>query len=514
VALFFLLFASYAYFYQAGGWNQNSRFDLVRAIANDHTFRIDPYRHATGDEAFFDGHYYSDKAPGLALAAAPAVALAHLFIRPFGGDPETYAGIAGLSYLATVVTASLFTALAGVSLFTLCVELGATNGGALFAALTFGLATPMWTLATIFIAHAFSAALLVLALRAAMRIGTQESSPPGTWRDAWTGAIVGASAGWATVSEFPAAVPAVVLALFTARQAWPLGHARAGRILGAMTVAALACAAVLMAYQYACFGSPFHVAYSSESEPGYGGMEQGLFGVGLPSLIRLRLILFDSYRGLLPLAPTVALAPAGLALMMFQNARAQRAAIVASLIGTYYLLLNASYVYWDGGWSYGPRHASPAIPFLCLGLSALWTAGRRVGRVTLAVVSAYGAAVTLVAVSTMPLPPNGIMNPVADFLLPAFRDGDLALNTQTFVSRSVDADFRLHRDPKAAFNLGMKAGLEGHRSLIPLAIVWLGCALAFIVPGVPRGAAAGRGQEPARASASPWSSSPSSRASP
>ncbi len=25
-------FISYAYFYQGGGWNQNSRFDLVRAI--------------------------------------------------------------------------------------------------------------------------------------------------------------------------------------------------------------------------------------------------------------------------------------------------------------------------------------------------------------------------------------------------------------------------------------------------------------------------------------------------
>ena len=30
--LFALLFTSFAYFYQAGGWNQNSRFDLVRAI--------------------------------------------------------------------------------------------------------------------------------------------------------------------------------------------------------------------------------------------------------------------------------------------------------------------------------------------------------------------------------------------------------------------------------------------------------------------------------------------------
>ena len=30
------LFVSYAYFYEAGGWNQNSRFALIRAILERH----------------------------------------------------------------------------------------------------------------------------------------------------------------------------------------------------------------------------------------------------------------------------------------------------------------------------------------------------------------------------------------------------------------------------------------------------------------------------------------------
>ena len=68
------LFISYAYFYQAGGWNQNSRFDLVRAILERGTVRIDAYAQNTGDKATFDGHAYSDKAPGQALASVPAVA--------------------------------------------------------------------------------------------------------------------------------------------------------------------------------------------------------------------------------------------------------------------------------------------------------------------------------------------------------------------------------------------------------------------------------------------------------
>ena len=52
--LFLVLFISYAYFYQAGGWNQNSRFALVRAILNEHTVRIDPYQRNTGDIARSD----------------------------------------------------------------------------------------------------------------------------------------------------------------------------------------------------------------------------------------------------------------------------------------------------------------------------------------------------------------------------------------------------------------------------------------------------------------------------
>ena len=47
------LFFSFAYFYEGGGWNQNTRFDLVRAIVEDRSVRIDPYHENTGDKARF-----------------------------------------------------------------------------------------------------------------------------------------------------------------------------------------------------------------------------------------------------------------------------------------------------------------------------------------------------------------------------------------------------------------------------------------------------------------------------
>ena len=61
-----------------------------------------------------------------------------------------------------------------------------------------------------------------------------------------------------------------------------------------------------------------------------------------------------------------------------------------------------------------------------------------------------------------------------ELLWPAFRDGDLSLNPQTFVHNSVDVEhLRGGGDPHAAWNLGELAGLRGLSSLLPLVVVWV-----------------------------------------
>src|SRR5262249_28076587 len=149
---------------------------------------------------------------------------------------------------------------------------------------------------------------------------------PERTRDTLLGLTVGLGGGWATVSEFPAVVPAAAIAALAAIHAWPLGRARATRVLTWLTAGALACAAILMAYQYACFGSPFHIAYTSEA--GFEEMKQGLFGIQVPSLRNLRNILIGQYRGLLPIAPALALSPFGL-LFILRVRRTRAAALVA-----------------------------------------------------------------------------------------------------------------------------------------------------------------------------------------
>jgi hypothetical protein len=75
---------SFVYFYEGGGWNQNSRFDLLRAIVERHTLQIDAYHENTQDKAHFQGHYYSDKAPGLVFLAVPIAVAARPMMRVMG----------------------------------------------------------------------------------------------------------------------------------------------------------------------------------------------------------------------------------------------------------------------------------------------------------------------------------------------------------------------------------------------------------------------------------------------
>jgi len=474
------LLVSYAYFYQGGGWNQNSRFALVRAMTERDTLQIDAYREATGDRAVWNGHFYSDKAPGTSLLSFVPVDLVRALNNAAGIDPDSDAAITRTSYAATVVVSGMFTAAAALCVLWLSLAWGYSRGAALFAATAYGVATPAWCYATLFMGHALSAGCLMIAFTAAVAL--RDATPQRVLTLAWT---IGLSAGWAVVSEFPAAVPVLficgltVAAMSGARRGLAATQAVALRVAAGGAIAA----AILLAYNTAAFGSPFHLGYASEE--GFEQLHTGLFGISRPEWWRVREILIGSYRGLLPIAPLVALMPVGLGLLAASRHRVAPA-MTAAAVGVFYLVLNASYFYWEGGWAFGPRQVVPALPFLALGLAPLWDRWKAAGRVVLAGAWLWGAALTLVAVSTTPQPPAAIMRPVSELLMPAFLEGHLALNTQRFTDFRADEDaIWRHADPTVSWNLGMAMGLTGRASLLPLAAVWLACAvyLAWLIRG-------------------------------
>ena len=364
-----VVLVAYVYFYQGGGWNQNSRFDLVRAMVELGTLRIDAYHENTGDKAFANGHYYSDKAPGLALLAEPIAEATRPLLRAGEVDPDSARGLVAMSYVVTVFGVALPMAVACAVLFLIALQLGSDTSAAAFGALALGLATPMWAYSTLFWGHSLAGACLVFGFAFALRLCRNQSHTG----DVLLGLAVGLTAGWATVTEYPAAPAAAIVAALAVGLVWKDGWPRRWRTSVGIAIGASACIAVLLTYQFLVFGSAFQPSYSYYPAGAFPWMKHGYMGVTYPRIDVALKLLFGCRRGLLFVAPVALAAPFGLRWLRKQpNGCAAAAAAVAA----YYFLFNASFVAWAGGRSYGPRYMAAGLPLLCVGLAPAWSKAR------------------------------------------------------------------------------------------------------------------------------------------
>lgn len=482
---------SYGYFVQGGGPNENSRYDLTRAIVETHSLRIDPYHQNTIDQSTHDGHFYSDKAPGLAFAAVfPFAVLSALHPHRPGAMPEPTR-----MYLLTLAVIVPVAGLAAVALLELLVGLGVRPALALLAIVAWLIGTNAFAYGTLFMAHHFVACLSILSVYAIHRAESDDR------RALWL-ALAGLAAAWAVLSEYPAVVSSGLIAIYALRRvglrrAWPF-------------FVAGGCVGLLLAtYNTLSFGGPFSTGYYAYVRPYFrDAMEAGAFGFRLPSLTVSFALLFGSYRGLLPLSPFLVVAPWGWWAML--RSRATRTLGILSLsICAYYLLLNASYSFWAAGASMGPRYMVPGLPFAILAvafaLEAILRLSSRALRVAAlgAVVTAclYAVALCTICVAVLPEFPGGhgtIPSPIdgspIDLENPAMNLG-VHLFVHDYVSQKAivgrgQMTIDYSQAPEHAFdayNLGEAIGLTGKASLLPLVALWLALMgwMAYLVKRQP-----------------------------
>jgi hypothetical protein len=449
VALFALPFITYAYFFQGGGWNAAVRFDLVRAIVEQGTVRIDGYETNTGDLAYRDGHYYCDKAPGLSFAAVPVYAAAY----PLRGEGRLRGRfVSAAAWLSAIVTLALPSAAAVVMLFLLGDALGLAPAWRAALALAYAFGTLAFPYSTLFYGHQLAAALLFLGFGLLLR-SRARGIPPGPGRLVAVGALLGA----AVMVEYPAVLAAAVIAIYAATFVRPWSR------LGWLAAGAAPLLAALGAYHAVAFGSPLTLPYTfSTDSPRHQG---AWFGFARPSGRVIGALLFSSYRGLFYSAPWLLLALPG-ALRLWRGRRFRAEVAVAGAVSVLYLLLNAGLNDWHGGWGTGPRHLVPVLPFLAL-LAGGLAAGRipaRIESVTYAALATVSAALMLVATAVQPEVPRWYGRPFQEFLFPAFAEGRLATNTLPIHTG------RVH-ERREAWNAGELFGLEGRASLAPLAVL-------------------------------------------
>ena len=326
------------------------------------------------------------------------------------------------------------------------------------------LGTPMWAYASLFWAHALVGACLIFAFAAALKVG---ESDEGRSDFRWAFAV-GMAAGWATVTEYPAAPASAVLTILAITRVWRRGKAARWRVIGGVGLGAGLCLIVLVSYLYVAFGS-LRPSYSYYDPNSFSFMQkQGYLGLTYPHPDRLLKLLFGCSRGLFFASPVLVAAVAGLWWMRKGPWRA--AVLAASAIVAYYFLFNASFYWWKAGLTFGPRYAGAAIPQLCLGLGFSWeraslvlaTRAARAGRVQ----RRSGADDSFYEFAVVDA---GQLLPIVHSVWPNFWAGKMAMNRESMLT--VDEA----NGKYGAFNLGQLVGLSGLSSLIPLLAIW-GCA--------------------------------------
>jgi hypothetical protein len=370
--------------------------------------------------------------------------------------------------VASAGAVALPTALAGVCLFFLGLRFGSGSSGAAFGTLAMCLGTPVWAYASLFWAHALAGACLLFGFAAALKLRESASARA----DYLWSLAVGLAAGWATVTEYPAAPASAMLALLALWQAWRRGRAARWRVLAGVCLGGGICLCALLAYLHAAFGS-FRPSYAYYDPNSFSFMQQqGYLGLTYPHPDRLLKILFGCSRGLFFASPVVVAAPVGL----WWLRRTHRAAsVVAAGIAAYYVLFNASFYWWKAGLTFGPRYAGASIPLLCAGLAVAWQGATPVWRRVLGGLALGSVFVVLMVVSTSSQLSMQDGCPLVHSVWPAFWSGQVASNRESMLTVAEAGSSGQY----AAFNLGQLAGLRGLGSLIPLLAVWGVAAVAW-----------------------------------
>ncbi|MEI8105951.1 MAG: hypothetical protein WCH31_08945 [Actinomycetes bacterium] len=326
------------------GAQDTSRMALSESIVSRGSVDIDPYWRGTLDRSFKSGHWYSDKAPGISFLLVPAEATLHV-VDAIGS------GAHGRPPWERPIVRWLFRLVAGgLPLLGLVILIGRASEGLIpgtggAAAVVFGLGTMAGSLGPTVFGHLASALMLFGGFILASRAASSR---------AWLG--VGALGGGAVLFEYLGGMGTIVLAVYALIRG---GRGAALRVVLGGVPAAL----LLGLYDWAAFGSPFHLSYSYVANQFAGEQSKGLFGIGVPSLHGLA-DTFINAQGLLIVSPVLVLAAIGY--RAFVRA-ARREALTAAVIAAAYVITTTGYFLPHGGDSPGPRFAAAALPFLMLG---------------------------------------------------------------------------------------------------------------------------------------------------
>jgi hypothetical protein len=414
--------------------NQRSHYQLLRALGERGTAEIEPELRELGshtDIAVHDGRRFSNKGPGLSVAALPAYWLLRRFL-PAPSSLQDWL----VFYGARVFSVTLGVVLALAVFIQRALRRTPTSSFLplwLFALL---FATPFQVYARSFFSHGFAAAILFLGFTLAVHD-----------RGLMSAATAGFLAAAAVATEYPASVIALCLLIAVAVRG-------PGARVAAFLAGAAAPALALAWYHAHSFGGVFKSPPAASE--GYSSLAgRGLVGISWPSFDAAAGLFLDPAHGLLYFSPFMILWPI-VAVASLRRLRTDPSLLVPVLGPLLLLLAISGYAppHWRGGWSLGPRYlVAGFLLIFWLFVLRVPNGGAGGGQIALLAGLVYGAIFLAIAGSTFWMIPYEAWNPARTVSLHFLRRG------------------------LVEFNLGVAAGLP---PLVSLAPPLLACAAAFV----------------------------------
>jgi hypothetical protein len=421
--LFVFFFVTYGYFFQGGGWNQNSRLCMTRAVVEKGTFIIDHFKEDslnppfefinTGDWSYYKGHYYSSKPPGLSLLATVPYGCA-LFVLKRCFPEEAAIQVHLAAYACTLFTVSLCASLLCLLMFHVIQHFFCLSARhCLTLTLMWGLGTLCFPYATAFYSYLPAAFLSLLAFVLAMHIRN------GSSRYTSLLALCSGFAAAAAVLMEPTTV-FMLAATFIYLLSCKTGRRHAILFLAGC----LPCGIIQCLFNQACFGSIFATGFDYENSAVIPKINGSQFTSFRPRILMELLVL--PYRGMLITTPLFLMVLPGVALVFKKKLRVETVLFGALTVA--FLMFETCFLSWSAGAAPGPRHLLPVYPFVFL---LTVPAFSRFPKTFIAVGSfsiIVSLSITLVGVEI----PASVHNPLLDVVLKNITAGHVSINPVPF----------------------------------------------------------------------------------
>jgi hypothetical protein len=382
-----------------------------------------------------------------------------------------------------IALAGLPTAGIALLLFYLLGFLELSREKRLYLMLAYGLGTIAFPYGVLLFGHQ----LATLCLVGAFAFIQRQSRSPGTLPPAGCGLLLGC----ALLVEYTTLLLVVPLAAYAVyaspRRLKDTCLGLAGSLLPVL---------LLMGYHTSCFGSPLASGYGFLVHGHFAAVhDRGLWGMVTPSFSRLGTILFSPNKGLWFYSPWLLLAIPALVMAIARPRLPEwRPAWIALAAGSlFYLLFAMSLQLTAWGWSLGPRHLCPLMPFWVLAIGTLlrrsppwpvWTM-----RALRVLVPFSVVAIALPTATFGGFPPD-FNNPLADFSVRLLATGCLSPSVGTAVGLSpglAALPFWLALAAGIFWLTWPKTGLALEKALsLGLAAALLGLVLFTTGPSSPR----------------------------